>query len=61
MTGREREQVLRRLENSGDFRFEAGRRIAIERRGDALAFSLRPGARETDPVYDFGKGTPRRI
>jgi len=35
-TGREREEILRRLRSGGDFRFEAGRRIRFERRGDAL-------------------------
>jgi tRNA(Ile)-lysidine synthase len=49
MTGREREEVLRRLAAGEDFRFEAGRRIAIERRGRILAFALRrdraPGSR----------------
>lgn len=58
MTGREREQILARVRGSGDFRFEAGRRIAIERRGGMLAFSLRPGAPESDPVYDFEKPPP---
>ena len=38
MTGREREDLLRRLASGGDFRFEAGRRISIERRGRILAF-----------------------
>jgi tRNA(Ile)-lysidine synthase len=55
MTGREREELLRRIAGGRDFRFEAGRRIAIERKGRILAFALRgkrlPG---TDPaVYDF--------
>jgi tRNA(Ile)-lysidine synthase len=36
MTGREREQVLGRLAEGGDFRFEAGRRIRFERRGGTL-------------------------
>ncbi|HYK41866.1 MAG TPA: tRNA lysidine(34) synthetase TilS [Thermoanaerobaculia bacterium] len=49
MTGREREEVLRRLAAGADFRFEAGRRIAIERKGRILAFALRrdraPGSR----------------
>ncbi len=40
MTGREREQILRRLASGGDFRFEAGRRIRFERRGALL--SVRP-------------------
>lgn len=43
MTGPEREALLRRLESGGDFRFEAGRRIAIERRGGILSFRLRSG------------------
>lgn len=37
MTGREREQVLRRLASGEDFRFEAGRRIRFERRGRRLS------------------------
>ena len=36
MTGREREQVLARLVEGGDFRFEAGRRIRFERLGPTL-------------------------
>ena len=58
MTGREREQILLRIAGAGDFRFEAGRRIAIERRGGVLAFSLRRGAPDPDPVYDFEKPPP---
>jgi tRNA(Ile)-lysidine synthase TilS/MesJ len=37
MTGREREQILRRLSSGADFRFEAGRRIRFERRRGILA------------------------
>jgi len=33
LTGREREQIVRRLAGGADFRFEAGRRIRFERRG----------------------------
>jgi len=51
MTGREREEVLRRLAAGGDFRFEAGRRIAIERRGRILAFRRREATGRA--VYDF--------
>ncbi len=36
MTGREREQILRRLASGTDFRFEAGRRIRFERRRGVL-------------------------
>jgi tRNA(Ile)-lysidine synthase len=36
LTGREREQILTRLQEGGDFRFEAGRRIRFERRGKLL-------------------------
>ncbi len=36
MTGREREQILARLQEGGNFRFEAGRRIRFERRGRLL-------------------------
>ena len=54
MTGREREEILRRLAAGADFRFEAGRRIAIERKGRLLAFGWR-GKRAPGPrgVYDF--------
>jgi tRNA(Ile)-lysidine synthase len=40
MTGREREQILRRLASGGDFRFEAGRRIRFQRRGSELRVRL---------------------
>jgi len=40
MTGREREQILRRIASGRDFRFEAGRRIRFERRGSALRVRL---------------------
>ncbi len=43
MTGREREDVRWLLSTGRDFRFEAGRRIAIRRRGAVLSFALRPG------------------
>jgi tRNA(Ile)-lysidine synthase len=36
LTGREREQILARLSQGSDFRFEAGRRIRFERRGRLL-------------------------
>ncbi|MDQ2979686.1 MAG: hypothetical protein M3R62_10740, partial [Acidobacteriota bacterium] len=52
MTGREREEVLRRLALGADFRFEAGRRIRIERRGKILAFTLRPAPGTARTVYD---------
>ena len=42
MTGREREQVLRLLRAGCDFRFEAGRRIRVERRGSSLHVRLSP-------------------
>ena len=45
MTGREREEVLRRLSEGSDFRFEAGRRIRFERRGPIL--SIRPCGPQT--------------
>ncbi len=48
MTGQEREQVLALLAGGADFRFEAGRRIRFERRGETL--SIRP--RAPGPVYD---------
>lgn len=51
LTGREREQILRRLAEGDDFRFEAGRRIRFERRGPVLCVRGRaPGRRK--PVYD---------
>lgn len=39
-TGREREEILRRLQTGRDFRFEAGRRIRFERRGRNLRVRL---------------------
>ena len=53
MTGRERETLVARLGAPGDFRFEAGRRIAVRRRGRTVSFSLRAGAARTEPVYDI--------
>lgn len=41
MTGREREQILTRLQEGGNFRFEAGRRIRFERRGRLLTIGKR--------------------
>lgn len=41
LTGREREQILDRLAQGADFRFEAGRRIRFERRGRTLTVRLR--------------------
>jgi hypothetical protein len=41
MTGREREEILRRLATGRDFRFEAGRRIRFVRRGRWLEASFR--------------------
>jgi tRNA(Ile)-lysidine synthase len=41
LTGREREQLLRRLAAGGDFRFEAGRRIRFDRTGSILRISQR--------------------
>jgi tRNA(Ile)-lysidine synthase len=42
LTGREREQILARLSQGCDFRFEAGRRIRFERRGGLLRVAARP-------------------
>jgi tRNA(Ile)-lysidine synthase len=42
MTGREREALVLRLGGGGDFRFEAGRRIRFERRGDRLTLRASP-------------------
>ena len=39
-TGREREGILDRLAAGGDFRFEAGRRVRVERRGSVLRVAL---------------------
>lgn len=52
LTGREREELLRRLARGGDFRLEAGRRIAIERRGRILSFALRREEAAAGEVYD---------
>jgi tRNA(Ile)-lysidine synthase len=46
-TGRERERILELLGSGEDFRFEAGRRIRFERRGQRLTIGPRRGA-----VYD---------
>jgi tRNA(Ile)-lysidine synthase len=52
MTGREREQILSLLREGRDFRFEAGRRIRFERRGDRLRVGLAPAAEPLPGVYD---------
>lgn len=44
MTGRERETLVRLISGEGDFRFEAGRRIAVRRRGRTVSFSFRETA-----------------
>jgi tRNA(Ile)-lysidine synthetase-like protein len=51
-TGREREQVLERLAQGHDFRFEAGRHIRVERRAGTLL--VQPLERDCR-VYDFRK------
>jgi tRNA(Ile)-lysidine synthase len=56
MTGREREEILRRLASGRDFRFEAGRRIRFARRGSRFRVSLSPGVQAE--VYDSTIGTP---
>jgi tRNA(Ile)-lysidine synthetase-like protein len=43
-TGRERESILDRLAAGQDFRFEAGRRIRVERRGGLLRVAGSPAA-----------------
>ena len=43
VTGREAEQILQRIGQGGDFRFEAGRRVRFERRGRILR-AARAGA-----------------
>jgi tRNA(Ile)-lysidine synthase len=51
LTGREREEILRRLAEGRDFHFEAGRRIRFERRGPILSVSPRaPSSPQT--LYD---------
>jgi tRNA(Ile)-lysidine synthase len=45
LTGREREQILARLSQGCDFRFEAGRRIRFERRGQLLRVAAAPRVR----------------
>ncbi len=42
LTGREREQIVARLREKSDFRFEAGRRIRFERRGPILSVRAAP-------------------
>jgi hypothetical protein len=56
MTGREREQIRALLESGRNFRFEAGRRIRFERRGDELRIRPRCAA----PVYDSAPETSTR-
>lgn len=56
MTGPERERILALLASGRDFRFEAGRRIRLERRGDRLRIRLRDGD-GSRPVYDAGART----
>jgi tRNA(Ile)-lysidine synthase len=58
LTGREREELLRRLAGGSDFAFEAGRRIRFQRRGPILSVRLRePSGSET--LYDSA-ATPER-
>jgi tRNA(Ile)-lysidine synthetase-like protein len=45
LTGREREQIVARLLEKSDFRFEAGRRIRFERRGPILRVHALPAGR----------------
>jgi tRNA(Ile)-lysidine synthase len=51
MTGRERERILELLAGGRDFRFEAGRRIHLERRKGVLTIRPRT-ASGAAPVYD---------
>jgi tRNA(Ile)-lysidine synthetase-like protein len=49
-TGREREAILDRLAAGADFRFEAGRRVRVERRGSLLRVAaVRPVVRRASP------------
>ena len=50
LTGREREQIVARLREKSDFRFEAGRRIRFERRGPILRIHALPPGREEGPL-----------
>src|ERR1700693_3671307 len=50
LTGWEREQILARLREGSDFRFEAGRRIRFDRKGSVLRVQpVRPRGREDAP------------
>jgi tRNA(Ile)-lysidine synthase len=56
LTGREREQIVARLLERSDFRFEAGRRIRFERRGPILrVHGLPPG--KAGPLPSNNPGT----
>ena len=50
LTGREREQIVARLMQKSDFRFEAGRRIRFERRGPILRVHALPPGRAGKPL-----------
>jgi tRNA(Ile)-lysidine synthase len=58
LTGREREQIVARLVEGSDFRFEAGRRIRFERRGPILSVHARPPGKPGEPSQ--GNNPPRR-
>jgi tRNA(Ile)-lysidine synthase len=57
MTGRERERIRELLESGADFRFEAGRRIRFDRRGDVLRIRLRAPTPPVRAVYDSATET----
>jgi tRNA(Ile)-lysidine synthase len=58
LTGREREQIVARLREKSDFRFEAGRRIRFERRGPILSVHALPPGRAGEPFP--GNNPPER-
>jgi tRNA(Ile)-lysidine synthase TilS/MesJ len=56
LTGREREQIVARLLERSDFRFEAGRRIRFERRGPILRVHAPPPGK-AGPLPSNNPGT----
>jgi tRNA(Ile)-lysidine synthase len=57
LTGPEREQLVRLLGNGRNFRFEAGRRMRFERRGEVLRVRLRE-PEPAPPVYHSSSVPP---
>ncbi len=56
LTGREREQIVARLREKKDFRFEAGRRIRFERRGPILSIRAAPAQDPGNPSRSNNPG-----